>query len=58
MFNEVPSWAKIVAAVVAVIIVLAILGPIISYLVKLIFGAVIAVLILGAGYYVLKKLKA
>lgn len=58
MFKDIPAWAKVAAAVVAVLIVLAILGPIISFLVKAIFGLALIALVLFFGYLGLQKLKS
>lgn len=58
MFKDIPAWAKVAAAVVAVFIVLAILGPIITFLVKAIFGLALIALVLFFGYLGLQKLKS
>lgn len=55
-FKSLPEWAQILLAVVVAIIVLAVLGPILSFLVDLVIGVVIAALVLGGGYLLAKKL--
>lgn len=54
-FKSLPEWAQILLAVVGVIIVLAVLGPILSFLVDLVVGAVIAAVVLGGAYLLAKK---
>ncbi len=54
-FKSLPAWAQIVLAVVVAVIVLAVIGPILKLLVDILIGAVIAVLIIGGGYLLLKK---
>lgn len=55
-FKSLPAWAQILLAVVAVVIVLAVVGPLIKFLVDLVIGVVIAAVILGGGYFALVKL--
>lgn len=55
-FKSLPEWAQILLAVVAVVIVLAVVGPILKILVDLIIGVVIAAVVLGGGYFALVKL--
>lgn len=57
MFDNMPAWVKIALAVVLVLSVLAILGPVINFLVNLVLGLVLVVLVLGAGYIGWQKLK-
>ncbi len=55
-FKSLPAWAQILLAVVAVVIVLAVVGPLIKVLVDLVIGVVAAAVILGGGYFALVKL--
>ena len=55
MFDNMPGWAKILLAVSLTLIVLAILGPVIAFFVKLIFGLMLLVGLGFAAYALIQK---
>lgn len=55
-FKSLPAWAKILLVIGIVVIVVGVIAPLIKILVDIIVGAVLAVAVLGLGYWALVKL--